>query len=124
MTSRALGQYGGGGFGTAHPPSRAQALSLQLHFRTQWLSGSVAPLLPTSSLPHPKLSAQQPGAVLAHGHPGFVVLFVLALLQLCSVTPESEAWPSEFRCITTGCPRCFHSPCAQVSTFPPSCPLL
>lgn len=75
----------GGVFGTPHPPLRTQpALSLQLPFRrTQWLTGFVdGLLLPTSFLPHPKVFAQQPGAVLAHGHSGFVVLFFLALLQL------------------------------------------
>lgn len=83
----------------------------------------VWPLLPTSFLPRPKLSVQQPGAVLAHGHSGFVVLFFLALLQLCSATPESKAWPSKFRCITTGCPGCLHSPLCPGQHLPPTlCP--
>lgn len=69
--------------------------------------------------------AQQPGAVQAHGHSGFVVLFFLALLQLCSATPEIKAWPSKFRCITTAVLEAFPALCAQVSTaLPPTlCPL-
>lgn len=75
-------------------------------------------------LTHPKLSVQQPGAVLAHGHSGFVVLFFLALLQLCSATQESKAWPSKFRCITTGCPGCLHSLLCPGQHCPPSHPSL
>lgn len=91
--NKALCQYRGGVFGTPHPPFRIQApqassCTLGEPSGSQGLCMASCCQPPSYPIPGCLLSSLE---LLAHGHSGFVVLFFLALLQLCSVTPESKA---------------------------------